>query len=276
MTQRGRPSAVRLLRVQTGYAVRELWRDRTSTFFAIGLPLLLLVLVSNLADAQAQQQGMALPQYLTGAMAAYGVFVTAYATLPETVATAQESGALKRLLGTPLPFGLYLAGRLLAVVALAASTLLVLVVVGVVLLGVESDVTTLPAVVLTLLLGAGCAAALGLALAAAVRPAKAVPAVALGTLLPLAFISDIFILGAAPPQWVQDLASVFPLKHFASALALALDPATPGLGLQAGSLAVLAAWTAAGTLVAWWLFRRPERAPRGRAPQPRGTLTASA
>lgn len=261
-----RPSLGRLLAGQTGYALRELWRDTTSTFFAIGLPVLLLVLVAAISDEGAEQQGMPVTQYLTGAMAAYGVFVTAYATLPATVATAAETGVLKRLRGTPLPFGLYLAGRVLAVFALAVLTLAVLLLVGVALLGVEVEATSLPGVLMTLLLGSGAATALGLVLAAAVRPAKAVPAVALGTLLPLAFVSDVFVLGAAPPQWLQTVASVFPLKHFAVGMAVALDPG--GAQVQPGSLVVLAAWAAGASLLAWWLFSRPARGATGAGPGP--------
>jgi ABC-2 type transport system permease protein len=266
-----RPSHLRLLVVQTRYAVRDLWRDRTSMFFAIGLPLVLMLLVAGLSGEDAEVDGMPMAQYLAPAMAAYGIFVAAYATLPETVAVARDSGILKRLRGTPLPSGLYLAGRVCAAFVLGTVVLGVLVAVAVVFLGAGVDPTTLPALALTLLLGTACAAALGLALAALVRPAKAVPAVALGTLLPLAFVSDVFVLGASPPAWVQAVASALPLKPFAKALAHALDPAGAGTGLMPQALAVLAAWTVAGAVLAWWGFagRDASRSARAQAGAPR-------
>jgi ABC-2 type transport system permease protein len=270
----GRPSDAHLLRVQTRYAVRELWRDRTSMFFAIGLPAVLLVLVGSLAGAGAESHGMPLAQYLAPAMAAYGIFVTAYATLPETVAVARDTGVLKRLRGSPLPFGLYLTGRVAAALLLGALTFAVLVLLAVLLFGAGVGWSHMPAIVVTLLLGTGCAAALGLVLAAVVRPAKAVPAVALGTLLPLTFISDIFVIGAEPPPWVQAVAAVFPLKHFATALAVALDPATVGSGLVPVSLAVMAVWTAGASSVAWWVFTRQARARRTGSDEP-GPVRAS-
>ena len=57
----------------------------------------------------------------------------------------------------------------------------------------------MPAAVVTLVVATVCFAVVGLAVMTFVRSAQAVVGVTLGTLLPLAFISDVFVVGASYP-----------------------------------------------------------------------------
>ena len=92
---------------------------------------------------------------------------------------------------------------------------------------------------------------LGLALAAAAPTARAVPAIANATLLPLAFFSDIFLIGALP-RWMDTVGWIFPLKHFANAVADGVNPTVPGAGFFPDHLAVMAVWAVAAFVVARW------------------------
>lgn len=56
-------------------------------------------------------------------------------------------------------------------------------------------------------------------------------------MLPLMFISGIFIPNSKIPAPMQHVADVFPIKHLFEALLHALDPATTGTGIQVGHLA---------------------------------------
>ena len=51
------------------------------------------------------------------------------------------------------------------------------------------------------------------------------------------------------------LADLFPVKHLANGLQYAFDPRTPAPGINGGDLAVLAAWTVAGAVLALRLFK---------------------
>ncbi|MFC4071870.1 ATP-binding cassette domain-containing protein, partial [Actinoplanes subglobosus] len=106
-----------------------------------------------------------------------------------------------------------------------------------------------PALLLTLLLGIACCAALGLDLAASTRTVLAAQTLAQGVLISLAFISDVFLIGAALPRWLDVLGSLLPLKHFALAMSGTFEP-TGGAGFAVGHLMVLVGWTVAGMLVA--------------------------
>jgi ABC-2 type transport system permease protein len=108
----------------------------------------------------------------------------------------------------------------------------------------------LPALAFGVLLGVLCFTALGLAVVVLLRSATSLIAVTLGTLLPLSFISDVFVVGDAPlPGWLSAIADAFPLKHLTQALLAATSPAGHGTGLAYGHLAIVAGWAVAGLVV---------------------------
>jgi ABC-2 type transport system permease protein len=62
-------------------------------------------------------------------------------------------------------------------------------------------------------------------------------------ILPVYFISGVFIPNVNLPTWLRDVARVFPVQHLANGLHHAFDPATTGSG-------ILALWAVAGLAVA--------------------------
>jgi len=119
----------------------------------------------------------------------------------------------------------------------------------------------LPTAIAVLLFGTLCMTACGLALVALVPTARAASVLTMAILLPLSFVSDIFVVGNIPGP-VQVFASVFPLKHVVAALAATMDPA--GGSLAWTDLAVVAVWLAAASVVALRRFRwEPDPAAAG-------------
>jgi ABC-2 type transport system permease protein len=245
----GPQTAAKLLATQIRYALTSQWRDPLSVFFAVIFPVLLLGLFPTVFGTGAVH-GLTLAQYLLPGMTAYAIAVAGYVNMPEDVAQSRGRGVLKRLLGTPLPLRWYIAGRLSAVLVVSTLSTVLLCAVAVLFLDVRIDVTRLPAVALGVVLGVACFASLGLAAVAVFRSATSLVAVTLGTLLPLSFVSDIFMVGDAPmPGWLAGIGDLFPLKHLMGALLAATSPAGPDSGIAVGHLAVVVAWTAAGLLV---------------------------
>ncbi|HKE98199.1 MAG TPA: ABC transporter permease [Actinomycetes bacterium] len=259
-----RPPAWRLLRGQVRYANRVIARDRASVFFSVLLPALLAVLFPLVFGQHELVPGrdVELPQFLAPVLAVYGLAVAAYVNLPEGVARARDLGILKRLRGTPLPAWSYLAGRIGSALWVGLLAVVLTVGVSVLLYDVQVPGRTLPAVLVTLVVGTVCFAAVGLAVAALVPDAQTFAVVALATLLSLSFISDIFLVGAQMPRWVEVLGWLFPLKHLANAMADAFDPGVGGSGFAWGHLAVVAAWGVAGMLVAAARLRLDPRGER--------------
>ena len=80
-------------------------------------------------------------------------------------------------------------------------------------------------------------------------------------MLPLYFISGVFIAISVLPRWLVDVASVFPVRHLAAALLTAYNPHTTGAGFAVTDLLIVAAWGVGGLLIA---LRRFSWLPVGR------------
>ncbi|GGN84560.1 hypothetical protein GCM10010112_64040 [Actinoplanes lobatus] len=240
------------LGVQIGYALLGLRREMMAVFSSVVFPALLLALFPTVFGDQ-PVHGLPMAQYLYAGMIAYTAAVAAFVDMPESVVGARAAGVLKRLRGTPLPFRWYFAGRVSAALLVSLLAAAVLTVVGAGFLDVRLDAARLPALLLAVVAGSLCFAALGLAVAALLPSARSVVPVTLGTLLPLCFISEIFVVGNVPlPGWLTTVANVFPLRHLLQAVLAATDPAVSGAGFAVAHLAVLAVWTALALAVIRW------------------------
>lgn len=244
-----RPSLATMVWGQFHQANQQIWRDPGSVFFAVLFPVLFVVVVPY-AFGQPVIDGVELARMVVPGMAVFGAAVTAYVNLAETVALARQRGVLKRLRGTPLPAGGYVVGRLSSALYVGLLGVSGVVFAGWVVHGVDVPFRSIPALLVVFAGGIPALAALGLALAALVSDAKSVPAVALGTFLPLGFVSDVIAFGVLP-EVLHTIGWLFPFKHLVRAADLAL-----GSGALAWThLAAVLAWGAAGALVAVLRFR---------------------
>jgi ABC-2 type transport system permease protein len=264
------PAAGPLLLRQVRYQNKLFLRNPFSAFFSLAFPLMFLLLFGSLNGNQTLdvRGGIRYAQFLTPGLLAFAVISTCYTGLAVGVAMSRDLGILKRIRGTPLPAWMYVAGRILSAVWFSLLSAVLMVIVGMVLFHVRIIWRMLPAAVATLLLGAACFCALGIAVAALIPNGEAAPVVANFTFLPVAFVSDLFFPTDNAPAWVAAVGGVFPVKHFAVALENTFNPFMSGSGFQWGHLAALAAWGAAAVLVA---VRRFQWEPRTAGPiRPRG------
>ncbi|MHA7238795.1 ABC transporter permease [Arthrobacter sp. TMS1-12-1] len=252
----GGPGAALMARNQFVHAVVALWRTQVVLVFTFVLPLLWLFLLGVLAGNDAVgRDGVRIMQFAAPTAIAMGTF---FATLPAVaipVAEARESGVLKRLRGTPLPAWGYIVGRVGAALLYALGSLVVTVLLSVLLYDVRLRPETLLATIGTLILGTAAFSAVGLAIGSLSRTASLAEAASIGAAVVLSFISGLFVVGASLPAWLDAVASVFPLKPYASSLQDQFNPFLPGNGWDLPALAVIAAWLVAGTLVSLRAFR---------------------
>lgn len=247
-TRHGR--SVAMWRGQVRTATRQMLRDPASAFFAVAFPVL-FVLVVPYAFGRPVIDGVPFAAIVTPAMGIFAAAVTAYVNMPEAVAVARDRGVLKRLRGTPLPASAYVAGRLGSVLWIVAWAVTAVFTTGWLVHGVGVDVRAWPALTGVFILGTSAFACLGLMVVALVSDPKAVPAVSLGTFLPLAFVSDLLAFGIELPTALSTIGWLFPLRHLVEAVHVTVA----GGGPAWGSLAVVAAWGMIGALVAVWRFR---------------------
>jgi ABC-2 type transport system permease protein len=112
----------------------------------------------------------------------------------------------------------------------------------------------MPGLISALIVGAAAFCSLGLAMTAVIPNADASPAIVNATILPLLFISDIFIPLDEAPEWLTTVSKVFPVRHLSEAMQTAYSPLTEGSGIEWGNLAVIAIWGAVGLLLAIRFF----------------------
>jgi ABC-2 type transport system permease protein len=177
-----------------------------------------------------------------------------------SITADRETGVLKRVRGTPLPSWVFIAGRVGNALVISVLMAVIVTLLGRVVYGVTIPDETLPAILVTLVVGAASFACLGFAMTVVIPSEEAAPAVTNAIALPLYFISGIFIPESEIPDGVLNVADAFPFRHFFEAFFNAFDPATTGIGFEWGNLAIVAAWGLAGLVVAALFFRWTPRA----------------
>jgi ABC-2 type transport system permease protein len=245
-----------LLRRWVAARIRLTLRNPRVLVFTFVFPLILLSVFSALNSgervAAMGEAGGKVPfaQFYTPSIGIFGLASACYTGVIFGIASARDSGQLKRVRGTPLPMSIYLGSWLTgaALTGIAAVTLLFAVAVPA--FGVHVYARMLPAAVVTLALGAATLAALGLAVASLVRTADQAIPVAQLTFLPLSFISGVFFPLQGAPDWVVHIAHAFPLFHIVNAFDACFVPQTVGAGWSGHDLVSIAAWGVVGLAVA--------------------------
>ena len=250
-------SGVALALRQARFTNRAFWRNPASAFFTFAFPLMFLVIFTSLFGNSNTQvlPGVTVKTstFYVAAMSAFAVISACYTNIAISICFQREAGILKRVRGTPLPPSSYLAGRVIHATIVAFILVFIDAVFGRLLYDAAIPTRTLPALIVTVIVGAASFAALGLAVTALVPNADAAPPVVNVSILPILFLSDIFIPTANAPTWVLWVGRIFPVRHFAEAMQGAyFSPA--GLGFNWGDLAVVAAWGIAGLLLAIRFF----------------------
>jgi ABC-2 type transport system permease protein len=120
---------------------------------------------------------------------------------------------------------------------------------------VKIFVNTLPAAIVSLLLGAACLSALGLAVASLVKSADQAMPVAQLTFLPLSFVSGIWFPLDDAPQWLLTIAHFFPLYHIVNAFDGCFVPGVANNGWKPEDLLAIVIWMCVGLFVAARRFR---------------------
>jgi ABC-2 type transport system permease protein len=240
--------------LQFRYDLRAFFRNRQSRFFTLALPVLFLVIFASVFGGSGTVDVAGGPidvsvSYVPGIMA-LGIIAAAFVNLVISVTAQRETGVLKRRRATPVPATAIIAGRALTAVVTALAITAILLGIGWTAFGAHVPARTAPALALTVIVRAVAFCCLGYALASLVRDADAAQPVTQAVTLPLYFISGVFVPASNLPDWLRNIAAVFPVRHLAAALLCAYNPHTHGAGFAGTDLLIVAVWGAAGLAVA--------------------------
>lgn len=251
------PRAASLVSTQVRYQLRVFWRTPVAAFFTLALPLFMLILFNALfsGDVDTGDGSWPIQQFYTGGLAAFSAVSATYTNLANTVPILRDEGVLKRWRSTPLPPWAYVAGMIGSAVVIALIGVVIMIGLGVAAYDLEVDAGKIPAAAVTFVIGVAAFAAMGLACAAVVPNARSAPAVANATILPLAFISNVFVALDDPPGWLDAIGDFFPLKPFVVAFQDAFNPFIDAPAFSWGQLGWVALWGLVGAYLAVTRFR---------------------
>ncbi len=248
-------NAVSMTLNQFRYVNKAFWRNPASVIFTFAFPLMFLAIFTALlgnGDIVLGGRTISLSTYYVAGMTSFALITACYNNIAISLTFQRDLGVLKRTNGTPMPASVYLAARV--VHALFVSVLLVALTVAFGSLVYGADIpsgTDLARFGAALAVGAASFCALGFAVTPLIPNADAAAPMVNATILPLLFLSGIFIpIGDNAPAWLTWTARIFPVKHLADGV----QAGFVGTPFHWNDVLIVAAWGAAGLLLAARFF----------------------
>ena len=236
---------------------RIFWRNPASVFFTVLLPIIFLLIFATIFgnDEIEELGGLSTTTYYVPAILTLAVVSATMQSLAISLTVDRENGILKRGRGTPMPRWVFFSGRIGNAVVTSLLMLVLVSAIGRLVYGVEIPWDQAPAVLLALIVGAASFCCLGIALTAVIPSEDAAAPISNFAVLPLYFLSGVFIPESEIPDGVLSFADHFPVRPFFEAFLASWDSAAAGSGIEWHELAFVAGWGVIGLLLAIRFFR---------------------
>lgn len=243
--------------------LKSFFRNTQSMVFTLMLPVLLLVVFGTIFSGTIEGTTTDFKQYFVAGIIAAGVMSTAFTGLAINIALEREMGLVRRLASSPMPKAAYFLGKVVLVAVTSLLETIILVAIGTTFFGLEIPVDVDHWLVFTwvLVLGTAACSLCGMAYTALIPSASAASAVVTPPFLVLQFISGVFFPFNQLPDWMQTVASVFPLKWMTQGFRYVFLPedfqvVEPGGSWALGSVALmLGLWVVIGGVLTMMTFR---------------------
>jgi ABC-2 type transport system permease protein len=263
------PGPLALGAVRTRVELLGFLRERDAMIFIFAYPLIMMAIFASVFGGQDQVFSMGtgplevnFAQYFLPGMVATGVMLSSFQTMAISIAVERDDGTLKRLRATPLPAVSYFLGKV-------GQVLLVSIVQTAALIALAGLVFDVPlpddgrwwTFAWVFALGTATGAVCGVAFSTVPRSGRSASAVVVPVVLVLQFISGVFFPYPSLPDWMQQVAQIFPLKWLAQGMRSVFLPdefavIEPGGEWQLGLIAVvLGLWLILGLVIGVRTFR---------------------
>jgi ABC-2 type transport system permease protein len=232
-------------------------RNPRARFFTFFFPIVLLVVFNGVfghGTALVDGVRVSLSRFYVPGILTMALVVASYANLVIQVATARETGVLKRRRATPASPLLLIGGQAMATVVIAAIMGTLLLLIARVLYGVGFSGPALLAIAITAAVGTIAFACIGYLVSNLIGSPDAAQPLVQATMLPLWFVSGVFIPTSNLSSGLRKVGEVFPVEHLANGMHVASVHSTLGSALSPTDLWVLAAWGVGAALLAAWRF----------------------
>lgn len=254
-----KPTAISIGIARGGLEIKQFMRQRESVVFTMLFPLILLAIFGSVFS-NSIAEGVTFSQYFVAGMIASGLVNTGFQQLAIMIPVERDFGTLKRLRGTPMPASSYFIGKAILVTVSMLVQVFLLLIAGVIFFGVElpNSPYKWSILVALLVLGSACSTILGIAFSNVPKSGRSASAVVSPVVIVLQFFSGVFFIFTDLPQWMQQVAAIFPLKWMTQGARSVFLPDSFATQEAAGSwetektFAIIFAWLVIGLI---WSIR---------------------
>ena len=257
---------------RTVLELKMYFREKEAVFFSFVFPILMLSMFSvifgdSFGDGDAEAAGVNAARFFLPGMVAAGVMLTSFQSMALSVAIERDDGTLKRLRSTPMPPVAYFLGKVGLVASTSLAQFALLIAVAKLGFGVQlpGDAGSWATFVWVFLLGVASGTVLGIAFSSLASSSRSVGAIVIAPTLILQFISGVYFAFTDLPEWLKQVASLFPLKWIAQGMRSVFFPddwqtqEMAGVREHGRTALVLGAWLVAGVVICARTFRWTRR-----------------
>lgn len=261
------PSAMRIGMSRIVPELKMFYRRPEQVVLTFSMPAVIGVLLGSIFSTKLPHSNTSTGAVIAASILAYGILSTSFINLGISIAADRETGALRRLRGTPTTASSYFIGKICLVAVASLAEAVVLLTVGVLVFKLALPTTVFGWFTLAwvFLLGIVSCSLLGIFVSNFASSAVSAAVITNGPAVALQFVSGTYVPLMALPAWMLTLGSVFPVKWMAQGFRSVLLPAEMAAFEPAGRwehwhiFFVLTAWTIGGLIACLAVFRWSDR-----------------
>ncbi len=256
------PGALAIGVQRGGLEIKQFFRQKESVVFTLFFPLILLAIFGSVFS-EGIAPGVTFSQYFVAGMIASALVNTGFQQIAIFIPVERDLGALKRLRGTPMPAASYFIGKAIVVTVSMVIQVILLLAAGVAFFGVELPTQMSKWWLFAALLVSGSVVStiLGVAFSSVPKNARGASAIVSPVVIILQFFSGVFFIFTDLPQWMQQIAAIFPLKWLTQGMRSVFLPESFATREIAGdwetgrTFAIIGIWLIVGTFLAIRTFK---------------------
>lgn len=261
------PSAVRIGFSRVVPELKMFYRRPEQVVLTFSLPAAICILLGSIFSERLPSSDISTGTVIAASMLAYGILSTSFINLGIGIAADRETGALRRLRGTPTTASSYFIGKIILVAVVSLAEAVILLAVGVLVFGLRlpSDAFGWFTFTWVFLLGIVSCSLLGILVSNFASNALSAAVLTNGPAVGLQFLSGTYVPLTVLPTWMLIVGSIFPVKWMAQGFRSVLLPPKMVVFEPAGSwehwriFLVLTAWSVGGLLACLRVFRWSDR-----------------
>ena len=261
------PSAVRIGFSRVVPELKMFYRRPEQVALTFSMPAVICLLLGSIFTAKLPDSDISTGAVIAASMLAYGVLSTSFINLGISIAADRDTGALRRLRGTPTTASSYFIGKIMLVAIVSFAEAVILLLVGVFVFGLRlpSDAFGWFTLAWVFTLGIISCSLLGMFISNLASNAVSAAVLTNGPAVGLQFVSGTYVPLMVLPTWMLIVGSIFPVKWMAQGFRSVLLPPQTVAFEPAGSwehgriFLVLAAWSVGGLIACLSVLRWSDR-----------------